>query len=120
MVEINKKINNINLSTVEDCNLLCKLIIDYLDTDNITLKKEHDYFILKYPQGSFINYRDTSYEVTNVYFFYPSRHSIDGVRYDLEVNIYHGVHDSNGIVAHSQYHEHGPEKDLSRHKHFHF
>ena len=123
-------INNINLSTVEDCNLLCKLIIDYLDTDEITITKNDGaaaagaaagaYFKIKYPPGSFINYRDTSYEVTNVYFFYPSRHSIDGVRYDLEINIYHGVHDSRGLVAHSQYHEHGITGDLKRHKHFHY
>ena len=75
MVKINENTNNINLATVEDCNLLCKLIIDYLDTDKITLTKTTGadaHFKIEYPSGSFINYRDTSYEVTNVYFFYPS------------------------------------------------
>ena len=126
MVKINENTNNINLATVEDCNLLCKLIIDYLDTDKITLTKiigtgrPEKHFKIKYPAGSFINYRDTSYEVTDVYFFYPSRHSIDGVRYDLEVNIYHGDNGTHGIVAHSQYHEHGITGDLKRHKHFHY
>ena len=46
---------------------------------------------IDYPAGSFINYRDTSYEATRVFFFAPSRHSIDNEQFDFEVNIYHGT-----------------------------
>ena len=80
-----------------------------------------------YPEGSFINYRDTNYELTYAYFFYPSRHSIDGERYDLEVNIYHGIfrdennpEDKKGIVAHTHYHNDDDGPTTYQHKHFHY
>ena len=67
-----KSLRNINLETVENCNLLCKLIIDYLDTDKCQIQKmNNESFRIVYPEGSFINYRDTSYELTYAYFFYP-------------------------------------------------
>lgn len=112
---------NINLETVENCNLLCKLILDYLDTDKCVIERETNHsFRIVYPEGSFINYRDTSYELTYAYFFYPSRHSIDGQKYDLEVNIYHGKFSNNdkGMVAHSHYHN--DTKNSNLHKHFHY
>ena len=110
---------NINLETVENCNLLCKLIIDYLPSENCTIeKKSGESFRINYPKGSFINYKDTSYELTHAYFFYPSRHSIDGQKYDLEVNIYHGKFDGEGMVLHTQYHN--DTEDSYQHKHFHY
>ena len=117
-----KEQRNINLATVENCNLLCKLIMDYLDTDECVIQKEGgNSFRIVYPPGSFINYRDTSYELTYAYFFYPSRHSIDGQKYDLEINIYHGKFSQNdkGMVAHTHYHN--DTSDSPRfHKHFHY
>ena len=104
------KLNNINVDTVENCNLLCKLVMDYMSTDKCEIEtlrphnsddKTKKTFRIVYPEGSFINYRDTNYELTYAYFFYPSRHSIDGERYDLEVNIYHGISGNKGIKAHS-------------------
>jgi hypothetical protein len=115
---------NINVETVEDCNLLCKLIIDYLDTEECIIEKEGgNSFRIAYPEGSFINYKDTSYELTYAYFCYPSRHSIDGQKYDLEVNLYHGnftnIDNTNkGIVAHTHYHM--DTEESNQHKHFHY
>lgn len=119
---------NINLATVENCNLLCKLILDYLDTKTCTIQKiDGESFRIVYPEGSFINYRDTSYELTYAYFFYPSRHSIDGEKYDLEVNIYHGKFvnsDSTerGMVTHTHYHldMSTDSRPINQHKHFHY
>ena len=113
---------NINVETVEDCNLLCKLIIDYLDTEECIIEKEGtNSFRIAYPEGSFINYKDTSYELTYAYFCYPSRHSIDGQKYDLEVNLYHGNFTNGstnkGIVAHTHYHM--DTEESNQHKHFH-
>ena len=115
--EVSEK--NINVETVEDCNLLCKLIIDYLDTEECIIEKEGtNSFRIAYPEGSFINYKDTSYELTYAYFCYPSRHSIDGQKYDLEVNLYHGNFNNKGIVAHTHYHM--DTEESNQHKHFHY
>ena len=115
---------NINIETVENCNLLCKLIIDYLPSDECKIEKTPDGFRIIYPPDSFINYRDTSYELTYAYFYYPSRHSIDGQKYDLEVNIYHGIFTNidgekeGGKQMHTHYHEDTDE--VNQHKHFHY
>ena len=117
---IEHKLKNINIDGVENCNLLCKLIIDYEATQNCVIKKgtlsskndcgqvNNEYTYLEYPPGSFINYRDTSYEVTRMVFFQPSRHTIDNERFDFEVNIYHGSFrdaegHQQGIVSHAHY-----------------
>lgn len=141
--QIINSLNNINIETVQECNLLCKLIMDYMTTDTCTLEvvptsttttPETRTFRISYPEGSFINYKDTSYELTYAYFFYPSRHSIDGERYDLEVNIYHGnfcknndCTDSKGLVTHTHYHndkqgndDDAYKKTSNQHKHFHY
>ena len=123
-------LNNINVDTVENCNLLCKLVMDYMSTDKCEIEVLKEYvqdnkitrrsFRIVYPEGSFINYRDTNYELTYAYFFYPSRHSIDGERYDLEVNIYHGIFGDKGIVAHTHYHNDDVDPTTYQHKHFHY
>ena len=118
---------NINLETVENCNLLCKLILDYMDTDKCVIERlSGQSFRIVYPPGSFINHKDTNYELTYAYFFYPSRHSIDGQKYDLEINLYHGnfIDQTNnndkktGMVAHTHYHN--DDTDTNLHKHFHY
>mgnify|MGYP000854021135 CR=1 FL=1 len=121
--DINNLHQNINIETVENCNLLCKLIIDYLPSDKCEIEKTADGFRIIYPPDSFINYRDTSYELTYAYFYYPSRHSIDGQKYDLEVNIYHGIFTNDGVKEggkqmHTHYHEDTDE--VNQHKHFHY
>ena len=127
-------LKNINVDTVENCNLLCKLVMDYMFTDKCEIEVipssdtpddiRKRSFRIVYPEGSFINYKDTNYELTYAYFFYPSRHSIDGERYDLEVNIYHGIFqgDDNkrGIVAHTHYHNDDDDPTTYQHKHFHY
>ena len=64
----------------------------------------------------------TNFEATNVYFYSPSRHSIDGETFDLEVNIYHGNFNDGtnerGQVSHYQYHQDKNNADIY-HKHFH-
>ena len=114
--KIDKK-KNIIVETATQCNLLCKIIIDYISNKKCNLKMEGDKISIKYEEGSFINYRDTNYEVSNIYFFSPSRHSIDGEKFDLEMNIHHG--DDNRIIAHSHYHN--DEEDITPlRKHFHY
>ena len=115
--QIQKFNKNINIDGVENCNLLCKLIIDYLPSKKCVIKEIDSPIVsteptkktsyIEYPSGSFINYKDTNYEATSVFFFSPSRHFIDGERYDFEVNIYHGnitLNNKNqGLVSHIHY-----------------
>tara|TARA_B110001469_G_C9648947_1_gene330176 strand:+ start:4317 stop:7553 length:3237 start_codon:yes stop_codon:yes gene_type:complete len=108
---------NIIVDTATQCNLLCKIIIDYMSNKkcHIETDTENKKYI-QYEEGSFINYRDTNYEVDKIYFFSPSRHSIDGEKFDLEVNIHHG---GEGIIAHNHYHN--DVEDISPlRKHFHY
>jgi len=115
----NKK--NLIVDTATQCNLLCKIVIDYMSnkkchivedkTDPINIKK-----YIQYEEGSFINYRDTNYEVDKIYFFSPSRHSVDGEKFDLEVNIHHG---GERIIAHNHYHN-DVEDTTPLRKHFHY
>ena len=112
---------NLIVDTATQCNLLCKIIIDYMSnkkchivedkTDPNNIKK-----YIQYEEGSFINYRDTNYEVDKVYFFSPSRHSVDGEKFDLEVNIHHG---GERIIAHNHYHN-DVEDTTPLRKHFHY
>ena len=129
---------NVRIEQATECNLICKLILDYLPSDECIIQKintegqlqsaggSNNSFRIKYPPGSFINYRDTNYELTYAYFYYPSRHSIDGERFDLEINLYHGIFKGNGedvdygMVAHSHYHEDTADVTASSHKHFHY
>ena len=53
-------------------------------------KRRYKFTIYNMKKGSFINYRDTNYEVDKVCFYSPSRHAIDGEKFDLEINIHHG------------------------------
>ena len=86
-----------------------KIYTDYIDEIKRKNKLISDYYktYLEYPAGSFVNYRDTSYEATRALFFQPSRHTIDNERFDFEVNIYHGrfIEGDNvkGIVSHAHY-----------------
>jgi len=110
----NKK--NIIVDTATQCNLLCKIIIDYMSNKKCHIKTDSTQKYIQYEQGSFINYRDTNYEVDKIYFFSPSRHSVDGEKFDLEVNIHHG---GEGIIAHNHYHN--DVEDISPlRKHFHY
>ena len=91
---------NINLETVENCNLLCKLILDYMDTDKCTIQRlPGQSFRIVYPPGSFINHKDTNYELIILLF---TRHSIS--RNDLEINLYQEFYRSNNNKKNSSLH----------------
>ena len=117
---INKK-KNIFVDTAQTCNLLCKIIIDYIPNkyciiENFTPTETGEKKI-KYEEGSFINYRDTNYEVGNIFFFSPSRHTIDGEKFDFEINIHHGG--IGGLTAHNHYHNDESNTPLRKHFHYH-
>ena len=91
---------------------------------NNTLKTEEETKFsahLEMDAGNFVNYKDTSYEGTKCFFFMPSRHTIDGEQFDLELNIYHGSFDENlGYSAHYHYHHDKNELGVEYHQHMHY
>ena len=51
----------------------------------------------------------------------PSRHTIDGEQFDLELNIYHGSFNENlGYSAHYHYHHDTDELGVEYHQHIHY
>jgi carbonic anhydrase len=108
---------NLIVDTATQCNLLCKIVIDYISNKKCHIVEDNTKKYIQYEEGSFINYRDTNYEVDKIYFFSPSRHSVDGEKFDLEVNIHHGGNER--IIAHNHYHN-DEEDTTPLRKHFHY
>ena len=104
--------SNINVDTVQECNLLCKCIIDYIENTSVTYNNNSKN--LNNLEGNFINFKDTNYEVSNVEFNYPSIITIDGERFDMEVIITH----TNPSHIHYHLDIGGIDKE-NQHKHFH-
>lgn len=131
--QVDSSLKNINIDGTQDCNLLCKLIVDYMPSKkchidnsvipNYRIEEDQNEKHITIPGGSYINFRNTSYEATKMFFFQPSRHSIDGERYDFEVNIYHGIFEEPGnkigMVSHNHYHSDSDERG-GQHRHFHY
>ena len=61
---------NIKVSSAIECNLLCKIIIDYLSSSKCIITRNEKDMYISYESGSFINYRDTNYEVGKIQFFF--------------------------------------------------
>ncbi len=120
-----KQKKNLFVDTAQTCNLLCKIIIDYLPNeycivDDVKIESgtlDNNEKTIKYEEGSFINYRDTNYEVGNIFFYTPSRHTIDGEVFDFEINIHHGG--NGGLTAHNHYHNDDANTPLRKHFHYH-
>ena len=130
MVKIEKRKKNINIDGSHECDLLCKLIVDYIPSNSVKLYKNHyedenktkiKYLQLELDPGNFINYKDTSYESTRCVFFHPSRHTIDGEQFDFELNIYHGsFSDKLGYSTHYHYHQDTDDRGVEYHQHSHY
>ena len=129
MVKVSKTSNNIDIGNTQECNLLCKLIIDYIPSKKVILEQKYNeddtsiYSSLNMEEGNFINFQDTSYLATKCLFFQPSRHMIDGERFDFEINIYHGQFDKDmGYSTHLHYHNDIDDKLMEKktHNHLHY
>ena len=101
---------NINVDTVQECNLLCKCIIDYIENTSIDYQKTNK--AIELSKGNFINFRDTNYEASLVNFYNPSITTIDGERFDMEVIITH----TNPSHIHYYLDEGNQQKNFHYHK----
>ena len=42
MVKVSKTLNNIDIGNTQECNLLCKLIIDYIPSKKVILEQKYN------------------------------------------------------------------------------
>jgi carbonic anhydrase len=92
---------NINKSDVQDCDILCNIAMKY-DKSNCILTVKNRTPIIYFSSGSIIEHKATN-DILNLKamtIHTPSLHSINGIKYDMEVILYHKV--SGGLSRKSQ------------------
>lgn len=103
---------DINTDTVETCNLLCKLSLDY-KPGKCKISNKNNLVTIKYGEGSKIKFKNQVYNLEKITFHTPSLHKINGNSYDLEVCMFHSFGTNkpndfnNGIIISALFNE-GP------------
>ena len=79
---------NINSSNTKRCNLLCTLKTKYKQSKcEIFIKNNIPH--ISYDKGSYIEYKDAKYNLYQIAIHAPSMHTIDNIKYAMELNLYH-------------------------------
>ena len=103
---------DINTESIETCNLLCKLSIDY-KPGKCKISNKNNLVTIKYGDGSKIKFKNEVYNLEKITFHTPSLHKINGNSYDLEVCMFHSFGTNkpndynNGIMISALFNE-GP------------
>lgn len=85
---------NIDTQIADRCKDLCELEIVYNPSScNIKFEKHQNLKVLC-DRGSYIIYKNSSYNLKEITFHSPSLHTIDGVRCDLEICLVHSLDDN--------------------------
>ena len=89
---------NINTESVVNCEVLCKLSMNYKPS-KCRITNRNNLITIKYDKGSKIKFKDEVYDLEKITFHTPSLHKINGDTYDLEVCLYHsfGTNEPNDI-----------------------
>ncbi|XP_078180231.1 dioscorin DB3L-like [Carex rostrata] len=105
---------DISTQSVEEQPNLGSLVKSYWPS-RATLKRRSHHIELKWKNeaGSiFIN--DTKYDLTQLHWHYPSEHTIDGKRYDMEMHVVHKSSDNKTAVIGILYEYGHPDSFLTR------
>ena len=79
---------NINSSNTKRCNLLCTLKTKYKQSKcEIFIKNNIPH--ISYDKGSYIEYKEAKYSLYQITIHTPSMHTIDNIKYAMELNLYH-------------------------------
>ena len=88
---------NINSTLVKRCNVLCNLNIKYRKSKCRMVIKNNIPYLL-YDKGSFIEYKKVKYNLYQIAIHTPGLHTIDNVKYPMELNLYHKSLDGSTII----------------------
>lgn len=88
---------NINSTLVKRCNILCNLNIKYRKSKCRMVNKNNIPYLL-YDKGSFIEYKKVKYNLYQIAIHTPGLHTIDNVKYPMELNLYHKSLDGSKII----------------------
>mgnify|MGYP001195062352 CR=1 FL=1 len=118
---------NINTKTVQECNTLCNLEINYKPSKCKIDKYEDNLIRMVHDEGSFIKYGQNNYELKFIFFHTPSNHIIDGKTSHMEINLYHGIMEDLDIkrvedkrqikIKHNHKHSHAHTDGLEDNSH---
>lgn len=92
---------NINKNEVQDCDILCDINMNY-NNSNCILTVKNRTPIIYFSSGSVIEHKATKdiLSLKAMTIHTPSLHTINGIKYDMEVVLYHKV--SGGLDSKSQ------------------
>ena len=94
--EDNQSPIDINSTNVKRCNLLCSFRTKYKNSKCDIFIKDNVHFI-SYDKGSYIEYKDAKYKLYQIAIHTPSLHTIDNIKYAMELNLYHKS--TNGSIV---------------------
>ena len=114
---------NIDTDIMKECNLMCQLETDYKNSKCRLQYTKNNMVVIKYDYGSRAKFNGVYYNLTDIYLFTPSMHTIDNERFEVEVMMVHKTDQSgnedakdNGIITckllNRYNREHGPEQDF--------
>ena len=96
-------ISSINM---KECNLMCQLKYNYKNMPCKVQFDTHKRVLLNCEAGSYLNFNNRNYPLTEMSIHIPSLHSIDGEKYDAEILLIHKTDQSgnpdsvdNGIIV---------------------
>lgn len=82
---------DINTKSVQDCNLMCGLSINYKPSKCRIKKDKQNIIVLDWDHNSSITFNNKKLPLQRVYFHTPSHHFIDGNSSVMEINLYHSL-----------------------------
>lgn len=97
---------NVSSTNMKECNLLCQLKYNYKPMPCRVQYDSHKRILLNCEAGSYLNFNNKNYPLTEISIHTPSLHSIDGEKYACEILLIHKTDQSgnphsadNGIIV---------------------
>lgn len=92
---------NIDTELIKYCKTLCDFTTMYKPSKCfVTLS--NNLLKIKYSSGSYLEYEKVLYELTEITIHTPSMHSMDNVKYDMEICMIHKLSDDNTTTTTSK------------------
>ena len=99
--EKNQSPINIDTEITQHCKSLCNFKTHY-KTSGCFVNYKNNLIRIKYSKGSYLEYQNILYELTEITIHVPSLHSIDNSKYDLEICLIHTLSADNKTTTTSE------------------